>query len=199
MIILRNKYFSNEESKNKNKKLAIGAAIGTTGAVAGGIAGKILNNKASMSSQEKSIYDKYKGDTSEIVNKMQQEKEAIKDARRRIHKSNRKNLLRFKDVIDYDSALLSKEARADARAKLAKFNKRRLEEDPVYRARKKNIEKARYNLSRLEGEKSTIEKVLKRRKTNSRIGLAIGAGAGAALATGAYLLGNKYTIKPRNS
>ena len=80
MIILRNKYFSNED--NKNKKLAIGAAIGTTGAVAGGIAGKILGNKTRMDSQEKSIYDRHKGNISNVDSAIQSTKEDIKAARR---------------------------------------------------------------------------------------------------------------------
>ena len=87
MIILRNKYFSNEDSKdNFNLKTRIiGGGIAAGAGGLGAYVGNKIGQATAVRGQEGEVYKKYKGNLSGINSSIEQEQQNLKNLRKNTH------------------------------------------------------------------------------------------------------------------
>lgn len=206
MIILRNKYFSNEDNKDnsKLKTRIIGGGIAAGAGGLGAYVGNKIGQATAVSGQEGEVYKKYKGNLSGINSAIEQEQQNLKNLRKDLHKK----ILRKGKLANEGIAELEKRLKPLYQKKNGKW--RYEGADQIYdlefktgKKKLKNLHNAElrrtmikgrqardpiiFNLRNLKKDKGIVEKVLKDRKTRGKWGSAIGAASAAGLAGAAYL------------
>ena len=190
MIILRNKYFSNEDSKdNFNLKTRIiGGGIAAGAGGLGAYVGNKIGQATAVRGQEGEVYKKYKGNLSGINSSIEQEQQNLKNLRKNTHleilNERRRSNKKPSSLKKFITGLFKKK---NNRNYIPKFTEHEINISHIMRRGRQAQDPVISNLRNLKKDRSIVEKVLKDRKTRGKWGSAIGAASAAGLAGAAYL------------
>lgn len=186
MIILRNKYFSNEDNKDNSnlKTRIIGGGIAAGAGGLGAYVGNKIGQATAVRGQEGEVYKKYKGDLSGINSSIEREQQNLKNLRKNTHleilNERRRNNKKPSLLKRVSNKLFKKKNNL-------KFTEHEINNSHIMRRGRQAQDPIISNLRNLKKDRGIVEKVLKDRKTRGKWGSAIGAASAAGLAGAAYL------------
>lgn len=198
MIILRNKYFSNEDNKDNSnlKTRIIGGGIAAGAGGLGAYVGNKIGQATAVRGQEGEVYKKYKGDLSGINSSIEREQQNLKNLRKNTHlEILNERRLRDESINKLNSNKnkrsiknLFKKNKSNYTQELNKIlHEHEINTSHIMRRGRQAQDPTIYNLRNLKKDRGIVEKVLKDRKTRGKWGSAIGAASAAGLAGAAYL------------